>query len=793
MKSKPVYHVVAVNHLDLGFVKRKEEMAELLEIWVERMISVMERFPDLKFAIEQAYHYRGLEERRPDLMEKLKTYIAQGRVEMMGGMISSMDTNFTNGESFVRNQSLGLRWVKEHLGTTPKAAWLLDTFGINAQIPQLLKQYGFRYLFANRFGGKNPYDLFLSQGIDGSEIIVLGRDLACQQIFPYSQAFVFCKGFNDTESLFENADHLQGNIPRLVVFYLENEEVLSTYYRDLTLKRQKRQGEEWKFSSYGEYLDALDQEDLKLELIPGDLNPEFTGTFALRTPIKMWNRKAETALLEAEEWDALLSLGISQKLENCWWDLGYVQFHDVFTGSHEDCTYLDVISKLKNVVSVARQAVNSAFPIKRSPQGVVCLNPLPFARKEWVEIPGKAGQSMQVQMEGRQLPVAYVDGRVFCQVDLPPASATNLSVQPGSLLEHMTKKIGIPCETCTLKNPWVTLSLHRQKGILSLKAGELLMERVKDFLTVQHDMGSLQIEEILGEELSVMDGNSCLYFREDQIGQTAVFCGSFQDMPWNHRQNQLNWQVEFILPRDKAIVAIKVNLDWKGEATRIRLRLPHLVDSSQAIYEIPFGIVQRSAYDGHSTAKGEWPTHRFVAVEDSRRGFALANQGVAGVELAGNAFETTLLRAYPDYPGVWVPVTPLSSQHGKHSYSFLVIPYNPGDVSHVAQTAQCWNQPVQVFSGSCEESWAGRTLLSISEPNLILSTVKVASDGTGDLIVRYYETAGQETEAQIFVLRAKEVWLSDVTEREISQMDCRNGKIKVRCCPFEIQTLRIHQ
>lgn len=790
MDKKASYHVVAVNHLDLGFVKRKEEQAELLEIWVERMISVLERFPELKFAIEQAYHYKGLEQRRPDLFQKVKDLIAQGRVEMMGAMVSTMDTNFTNGESFVRNQSLGLRWTKEHLGTSPKAAWLIDTFGINAQIPQLLTQYGYCYLFANRFGGKIPYDLFRSQGIDGSEIVVLGKDLACQQVFPNSQAFVFCRGWNDTERLFQDADRLQGDLPRLVVLYLENEEVLSTYYRDLTLQRQNRAEEEWKFSSYGEYLEAL-SEQASLEQISGDLNPEFTGTFALRTPIKIWNRKAETALLETELWDGLLGLGLGDQLEKLWWELGYAQFHDVFSGSHEDCTYLDVIRTLQNTVEDARGLLKSQLPVKKDGSSLLCLNSLPFARKEWVEIPSANGRPLQVFQVNKEIPVEYQGNQAYCLAEVPPVSTTNLSVRWGEQLVNGEETWGEPCESCTLRNKWMTLSLHRVKGIESLTAQEILMEHVKDFLTVQHDKGSLQIEEALGEELSVMDGNSQLYYQENRMGQRAVFCGEFQNMKWNRGENHLGWRVEFFLPKERATLEVKIWLDWKGEATRIRWKVPHQVNSSQAFYEIPFGVVSRSTYDGHTTAKGEWPAHRFVAVEDGKKGLAMANKGVAGVELAGNAFETTLLRAFPDQPGTWVPVTPLTSQHGQHTYEFLLVPYLPGELPEVSNIAQAWNQPIYVLDGVCAPEWVQGSWLEIDKPNLVLSSVKSADDGSGDMIVRYYETSGRETEAKLILRDAEKVWLSDVTESFGSLVSCQNDVVSVHCRPFEIQTLRV--
>ena len=494
--------------------------------------------------------------------------------------------------------------------------------------------------------------------------------------------------------------------------------------------------------------------------------------------------------MEAEEWNALLKLGLETKLEEWWWEMSYAQFHDVFTGSHEDITYLDLINRLQTVAAGARSAVEDTFSLPGNTSSAVCLNALPYHRKEWVELPGGEGREVAVRQGDRDLPVEYEGDRAFCQVDVPPVSATNLSVQWGQPRPMPAVDLGQPCESCVLENGRITLSLHRKKGIVSLAAPELLMAQVKDFLVVQEDKGSLQIEDVLGEELSVMDGSAQLYYRENAMGQYGLYRGEFQGMHWNQGENRLQWSVEFCLPKEGAGIAVKIWVDWKGEATRIRFRVPHLVDSSLGIYEIPFGTVRRSTYDGHATAKGEWPAHRFVTIEDQKKGLALVNRGVAGVELAGNAFETTLLRAYPDQPGVWVPVTPLSSQHGQHQYEFLLVPYHPGAVDQVAQTAQRWNQPITVLPGSCGESWAGESFLDIGPSNLVLSSVKTADDGSGDMILRYYETCGRNTEGQVFVRGGKEIWLSDVTEKSVTRL-AQGETTAIRCRPYEIQTLRV--
>ena len=84
-------HVIGMSHIDMGFTMTEEEFEELLEIFAERMLSILERCPEINYSIEQMFHYKKLKERRPDLFERLKQSVQAGRIEIMGAMASSME------------------------------------------------------------------------------------------------------------------------------------------------------------------------------------------------------------------------------------------------------------------------------------------------------------------------------------------------------------------------------------------------------------------------------------------------------------------------------------------------------------------------------------------------------------------------------------------------------------------------------------------------------------------------------------------------------------------------------
>lgn len=786
-------HVIGMSHIDMGFTMTEEEFEELLEIFAERMLSILERCPEINYSIEQMFHYKKLKERRPDLFERLKQSVQAGRIEIMGAMASSMDTNFPSGEAFIRNQKLGLEWAKENFNTEPESAWLVDTFGLNAQIPQIYRQFGFSQLFANRFGGDKHYETFHAKGIDGTKLLVIGRDLASLNVASDSQAFRLCRSWSDQEKLFEQADRLTGTGPHLVTYYIENEEVLSLRFVDLMKKRRGRKEENWVLSTYHQYVNELRERQTEYPVISADLNPEFTGTFALRTPLKVRYRKAETKLLEAEKWISLTMPDyLPEQFNESWWLMSFTQFHDVFSGSHGDQMYHAVLEKFDKTEEASENVLQKAVGVITRPDenAFVCINGLAWERKEWLRIP-QAYQERQLYQEGKALQAVRREDGKYCRVTLPPAGAAAITAG-----EKAGDDFSTEIQKNWIENEHLRLSVDPSDGAMSLYLadGTALIDNAVDFLTAQEDVGGFQIEAPHGGEIFASAGAVTIStVRKDAMGESITVNGIFPQMDWNKGQNRLMWSVTFELHEGENAVRIHLSLDWFGEGTRIRMNIPTTVHSSDAVYEIPFGVVERTAYRPRGTAKGEWPAQRFVAFEDGEKGIALINRGVAGVEINGRTLSSTLIRAY--YPGqmAWVPPTAETSQHGKHTYDFTLVPYKGSwKKAGVVRQAQERNNPLFCFE-NCGLEKKKVSFVCVDRENIVISAIKNASDHSGDLIIRYYETFGEDTTAVITIPCALGAVRSSVKEEYGNTLNCDQGRITINCRPFEIQTIRIRR
>jgi alpha-mannosidase len=807
------YWVVGSTHIDLAWKKDSLEMAELLETFVVRLLDILETNPTFTYIIEQAGHYRTLAERRPDLIAQLKRFLQEGRLEFVGGLVSTSETNIPNGESFVRNQILGLEWIRSNLGADVKTGWLVDTFGLNAQIPQILKQFGFHHLVANRFGGMMSYDTFFMEGLDGSRILVVGRDVHCPYVRPGNIFFRYVLSWDDIDKLFEEASAAKGSGPYLVMPYTENEVLPSLRSAYHISQKNRDRSEEWCFATLREYFRVLESEETSWPVVFGDLNPEFTGTFSQRVIIRLRNREVETLLLEAEKWASLLGLKgeWQEELKQAWWDVVFNHAHDIITGSHPTKVLRETLDRFERAErrawKVLEQALKTCLLVDRSDskeQGritVLVVNGLPWARKDVVSLPlpEEIGGIRRVSSGEDVVPFETVGESLRFVAEVPSVGVRTFVVEydPGketarnSLLYNWQR-----VEKAAIENEYIYLECGTSGGIQQLiwkQTGEPLITDCRDFLVVQEDRGSFQIEEPFGSEIGCSARGFEVYEYEG-LGLTKrlAITGSFPEIPWAGKGNFLKWRVEFSLLLGQPRLDVVLRIDWKGEASRIRFKLSTNVDSSEGVYEIPFGIVRRKPYRDRGTARGEWPAQRFVAIEGRGYGLALVNTGIIGVEVSGGTLWTTLLRApKSEYAGMVPDDT--SSQHGTHIFRFAIVPYHgTWAKAGVLRVAQEVNIPLRaVVIGTSLDGSISHSFLELNPDTVVLSAVKNVEDGSGELIVRFYESTGQACYASLVLPGAKEVWLSDLQERKIGTLPCMNGYVKVPVKPFEIVTLRI--
>jgi len=625
--------------------------------------------------------------------------------------------------------------------------------------------------------------------------------------------WTFTRTWDQIDQLFTQAATAQGPGPILITAYTENE-VLPSLRPDLYVQQGNAAGQAglWQYATLSSFFDALEALDTQWPVIHGDLNPEFTATFAQRIVIRLRNRAVETILLEAEKWAALTGLTDWQEpLEGAWWELAYVQFHDVFTGSHPTNVLIDVLASLDKVEEIAQTILDRALKqpdaLMIPMQGVMAAqvyNSLPWARTDVVSfpLPDDLPGVQRVLLDDQEVAFDIQDGLLRFMATMPAMGSQVFTIEPGAA----TQAANHPVETCMIENEFILVECdakHLIKRLVWKATGAALLENASDLLSVQRDNGSFQIEALFGDEIPASVGSvSIIACEPSAIAQRLIIKGAFPPIAAVGEAGFLNWEAELEVRKGKPVLYVQLRIDWQGEASRLRFNLATNIQSFAGIYEIPFGTVQRTPYRERKTAKGEWPAHRFVAIEDQgngedqRHGLALINTGAAGVEVSGGRISSTILRAPKvEYAGMIVDDT--SSQHGQHTFNFVLQPYaghwSDSGVVQMAQEANEANRAI-VYHNARPQPLAVVSRMKLSPGSVILSAVKAAEDGTDELVVRLYETAGKSTVAALWIHGAKQAWKSDLKEDSRDEsLICSNETIEIPLQPYEIVTIKVSQ
>ena len=238
---------------------------------------------------------------------------------------------------------------------------------------------------------------------------------------------------------------------------------------------------------------------------------------------------------------------------------------------------------------------------------------------------------------------------------------------------------------------------------------------------------------------------------------------------------------------------IHLDIDWHHDEHLLSMAFPLDVRSDAAACDVQFGVTHRPTHPSSpwDAAKFEVCAHRFVSVSEPSFGVAVLNNGRYGHSIFDGAIRVSLARAakYPD-PG---------ADRGRHVVSLAVRPHD-GDLGAVRAAAELFNKPVQLILGSSNGpdrpmtapvieivGYCGAPALGVE-----VDAVKLADDGSGNLIVRLHEAVGDRTP---ITLRARTrigaAWRCDLMETPQRGEEVGDGVLVVTLRPFELITLRL--
>ena len=89
-------------HIDIACLCTVEQTREKVLRSFSTVLRLMEQYPDYKFMSSQPILYQFVKEQDPQMYEKIRERIREGRWEVDGAMWLESDCNLTGGESLIR-------------------------------------------------------------------------------------------------------------------------------------------------------------------------------------------------------------------------------------------------------------------------------------------------------------------------------------------------------------------------------------------------------------------------------------------------------------------------------------------------------------------------------------------------------------------------------------------------------------------------------------------------------------------------------------------------------------------
>lgn len=175
-KGDPRVWSLGHTHIDTAWLWPFSSTQQKIARSWSTQLDLMDRYPEYKFTASTAQQYLWLEELYPELFERVKKHVEDGRFIPIGGTFVENDANMPSGEAFVRQFVYGQRFFTSRFGKNTDIFWLPDSFGYNAQIPQLARSAGCDFFFTQKLSwsetNRFPHSTFSWTGLDDTQIVV---------------------------------------------------------------------------------------------------------------------------------------------------------------------------------------------------------------------------------------------------------------------------------------------------------------------------------------------------------------------------------------------------------------------------------------------------------------------------------------------------------------------------------------------------------------------------------------------------------------------------------------------
>ncbi len=795
-KAAPGAHRVTMvghAHLDTAWLWPLRETIRKCARTFSTVLELMDRYPDYRFVVSQAQHLAWMRDRYPDLWERMKARIAEGRLEPTGSMWVESDCNLPSGESLVRQIFYGKQFHRREFGIETEDVWLPDVFGYSAALPQIMNKSGIRWFLTQKLSWNQynilPHHSFLWEGIDGSRVFTH---------FPPADTY---NGNVSPRELRFSVDNFKDHDRATRSLYLfgwgdggggPTSEMLESAKRLADIDGMPR----LTMGSARSFFTEAEAEMTDPPVWAGELYLEYhRGTYTSQAATKLGNRRAEFALRDCELWTALAAVpdDVGDAIDDLWRLLLVHQFHDIIPGSGIHWVYQDtardhahILEETGRMTAGALDLLIDAIDTTGLPNPFVAFNSLSHARDELIAVEAPAATTAVVDPSGETRPVQRgADGRILFRASVPPCGYQVYGLVSSDPAPSGARVTATPS---SLENDHLRLELD-DRGLLSslydkTAARQVLAPGARGNRFQLHPdypnfYDAWDIDRFaLDRSVELDDVDSVEVVESGPLRAGIRITRSFG--------SSILTQV-IRLEAGSRSVEFDTDVEWHETNRLLKVAFPVDVRSLRATYEIQYGHVERPTHANTSwdIARFEVCAHKWADLSEPGYGVALLNDSKYGYDIAGNVIRLSLLRA-PTWPDP-------EADRGHHHFVYRLLPH-AGDLRQagVIDAGYDLNVPIRTVAttphpGPLEPDGS---LLSVDAPHVVVEAVKHPDERPGGLVVRLYDAWGRRGPVTLQApWRLRRAVRTDLLERELSELPVDDYTVSFDISPFEIVTL----
>lgn len=791
--SAPLLYLMGQSHLDIAWLWPIEETKRKIARTFSNQLALMEEYPDYVYVQSQPYLYQLLKRHYPELYERVRQAVRERRVIPEGGMWVESDTNLPSGESLIRQILYGKRFFEEEFGVESEMLWLPDVFGYSGNLPQIMRQCGLSCMASvkmfqtyNNVADPFPYNTFIWEGIDGSRVPVHLLDYGEYPI-RITPEFLVSQWYDRTQK-----DEISA---RLVQFGHgdggggANRDDMEFMRRlgDLEGVPRTRHGSPLDF-----FRDQREKGEFKRKYVGELYYPAHRGTYTTQARIKRGNRRTETLLHDLEFLAAAAASHgkpvpvAKDRLDEWWRRFLLLQFHDILPGTSISRVHEEAVREFGKLEEELQSAIGAVFEAAKDPgrsDELTVLNTTSFHRDEVVQVPEGCEGLVQAG------PAQEHEGKRYVRVQIPPYGAVSLTGESREAAELSGSGASVRVTESEMENEYLRIRFDERGELTSVYDKEherewlsgnanrfrIYRDHPSDFdaweIDRRYQAAEVECETAASVRVAASGPLFGMLRVEKKLGDTVIV------------QN-------IRLRAGKRMVEFDTEVLWEEKNRLLKVDFPAAVHTREMLSEIQFGYVKRPTHRSrpHDADRFEVHQHRWSALVEANGGCALLNDSKYGISAEDQVMSLTLLRA-PTYPDP-------ESDSGRHRFAYAFLVWN-GDFyrSPVVKEAYAFNYPVHVRRGG----WPSDTengFVSVDRESIVIDTIKLAEDGSGDIVIRAYESKGGSVRAvfRSALLETMAIAETDALERTTwAELPKEGRKAEVRFKPFELKTLRLYR